>query len=147
MPEVKRLYSRWDKLYTPVIEKWIEQTKKGIYSNNNTIIDRIYLELIFNNYGKFFEGEDLDSWFKRFSLKNYKGKPINVEHNAKSGTSRLKLIAILASIQVTTGNAFNFESYVLTHFGIPSFETVKSRSKDKNEYVVTFKNCQTIMKK
>ena len=116
------------------------------YVSDGTIIDSLLLTLIFKKYGSYFKGETLKTWLMRFSTKDIEINPINVEPEARQGTGRLKLIAILAYIQSTTWNGINFENFVRTHFGILGFESTKSRSKDKEEFREIFKDCEKFLK-
>lgn len=141
-----RMSPEGEKLYRPIIEEWIEKAKQRNKSND-TIINRAYLEFIFMKYKGCFTGEELNTWLARFVIGERPMQPINVEKEARPGTSRLKLIAILASIQNATGNAFDFESFVQMNFGLSSFESSKSRNKEKKEYQETFKDCQKIIQK
>ena len=146
IPGACAYYERLDKLYSPVIEKWIEKNEKGD-PNDETIIKKAYIELIFDKYGGNFEGETIDTWCKRFHKRYIKLDPLKIEPEARPGTARLKLVGILASIQIITGNAFDFGKYVKDHFGINDFEVLKNRSKDKKDFIETKNNCQAIMKK
>jgi len=116
------------------------------YVSDGTIIDSLLLTLIFKKYGSYFKGETLETWLKRFSKEDIEINPINVESEARQGTGRLKLIAILACIQSTTWNGINYENFVRTHFGILGFESTKSRSKDKEEFREIFKDCEKFLK-
>jgi hypothetical protein len=128
--------------------KWLQA--KLVDSANDrkeTIIKSVYLELIFDKYGSCFEGETLDTWITRFTKQEVEINSIKVEPAAKLGTRRIKLIAILDSIQKITGNDFDFEKFVNTHFGISSFQSTKSRSKKKEEYKTIVKECDRILSK
>lgn len=111
------------------------------------IVRRGCLELIWDKYKGYFKSETPDSWLQRFSKNDISVAPIEVEAAAREGTSRLVLIAILASIQVQTGNAFDFGEYVRTHFGIDGYESAKHNNKDKETYIETMKYCKGILNK
>lgn len=110
------------------------------------ITNKLCLELIFQQYGNLFEGETPETWLTRFSQGNIKIDPIKVEKEAKPGSSRIVLIAILSSIQKTTGNGINFEEFVNAHFGISNFQVTKSRSRDQKEFKTIVTKCDQILK-
>ncbi len=111
------------------------------------IVRRGCLELIWDRYKYYFITENFESWLLRFSKGEISVPPIKVESVASEGSGRLVLIAILASIQKATGNAFDFEQYVRSHFGIEGFESAKSRHKDKNTFTETERYCKGILNK
>lgn len=101
-------------------------------STTELIADRVDLGVIWRMYGQHFPCETLDSWLQRFTHPdiNLSMPPINVEAAATKNSNRLILIAILSYIQKRTGGAFPYEEYVKNRFGIKSYQSVKSRSKD-----------------
>lgn len=111
------------------------------------IVSRGYLELIWYKYKDYFRSETPESWLQRFAKDDISVAPIEVEAAAKEGTSRLVLIAILASIQKKAGNAFDFKEYVRTHLGVDGFESAKHNNKDKKTYIETMKYCDGILNK
>jgi len=121
----------------------------GQPSTSDLIVRRGCLELIWDKHKDYFKGETPESWVKRFTHPdiNLPMPPIEVESAAKEGSGRLILIAILASIQKATGNAFDFADYVRTHFGIEGFESAKTRNKSKNTYQATTRYCDGILNK
>jgi hypothetical protein len=129
--------------------KWLQRKLNNSTNQsfgNETIIDSLFLSLIFRKYGHYFKNETLDTWLTRFSKDHIEITPINVESEAKEGTGRLKLLAILASMQRTTGNVRNFAAFVKNNFGILGFESAKTRSKDKAEFKEIVKDCDKIIK-
>ncbi len=130
--------------------KWLQIKLKDSVKNSNedmTIIDSLYLRLIFKEYGHNFENETLDSWLARFSKGHVEIDPIKVEPDAKPGTVKLKLIAILASIQKIPNTIINFESFVKTNFGINNFQSTKTKSQNKTGYKEIVKECDRILRK
>mgnify|MGYP000973145431 CR=1 FL=1 len=116
-------------------------------SSVELIVKRRHLEEIFDKYGHFFKGETLQTWVARFSRNSEEMDPINIGKEARRGTDRLILIAILASISKTTGNDFNFDRYVRNGFGIASYSSAKSRSQDKQEFKDIVKFCDGVLNK
>jgi hypothetical protein len=125
--------------------QWLRKLERP--DGNETIIHPMYLQLIFKRYGYLFEGETEDTWLLRFCKRSINIPQINIEMSVREGNNRLVLIAILASIQRATGNAFDFEHYVRSHFGIEGFESAKSRHKDKNTFTETERYCKGVLNK
>lgn len=117
------------------------------YVSDGTIIDSLLLTLIFKKYGSYFKGETLVTWLKRFNKNNKEINPINVDPDAKRGSTKLLLIAILSSIQKITGNDFDFENFVKTNFGINSYQSTKSKIRRQEEYLESVKTCDRILSK
>lgn len=115
-------------------------------SHNQTIVDQLYIRLLFKKYGGKFTHEDELSWLDRFIRDDQPREPIAVEKAAREKSSRRTLIAILASIQATTGNMFNFQEFVKTNFGIRNFEVTKNRIRDTEEFKIITHECKRILK-
>lgn len=129
--------------------KWLEKKVKYSDKNyiwNDTIVDSIWLIGIFKKYGSFFKGETIETWLTRFRNEDIKIDSINVEKDAKSGTAKLLLIAILGSVQKESGNKIDFETFVRKKFGIRSYQSTKTKSKEKPEYKAIEKHCDSIFK-
>lgn len=131
-----------------VLSEHLEQLRTlNRSTTTELIVRRGCLEMIWDKYKGYFVSETLDSWLQRFSKNEISVAPIEVEAAAREGTSRIVLIAILASIQLATGNAFDFGEYVRTHFGIDGYESAKHNNKDKKTYKETKEFCKGILNK
>jgi hypothetical protein len=124
---------------------------EGLYSkneaSNKTIIPTPYITLIYNKFREWIN-EPLEAWTERFvypSENSIKPKPLELASKAAEGSDRLVILGILASI--TTGNAFNFESFVSERFGIRGYEKAKSTHKNKQGFKDTVRECNAILKK
>lgn len=131
-------------------ETFIEESDETITEevteeSGETIIRRCYLELIFIKYGRLFDGEDIDTWFLRFRKGSVNVRPINIAPSVKGESNKLILIAILASIQDTTGGAFGFEEFVNSHFGIKAYQSTRSKNKEKPLFKDTYKAVNRIL--
>jgi len=111
------------------------------------IVRRGCLELIWDKYKDYFKGETPESWLRRFEKGDISMPQMKVDSSSREGSNRLVLIAILASIQVTTGNAFDFAKYASSHFGIEGLESSKTRHKEKRTYKETKRYCDGILNK
>lgn len=112
-----------------------------------SIVEPYLLKLIFKEYGHNFEGETLDQWKQRFSTSDINVPPIKVRADAREGSDRLILLAILASVHKTTGNGYPFAKYVESHFGISAFDSAKSRNKEKVTFRNVMKDCDRILRR
>lgn len=121
------------------------QWLKGLTKHELIISDMVIIA-IFNKYKHHFRNETPESWMRRFDRAMAPLPPIDIEPAATEGSDRLVLIAILSAIQDTTGNAFNFNDHVKTHFGISAFGSARSRNQDKETFIETFKSCKAILR-
>lgn len=124
-----------------------ELNKSGM---EETIIKSEYIGLIYDRYAaKWFPGESKQQWASRFIYPTDKPiEPIYLSNKeAREKTDKLALIAILATIQETTGNKFNFQKFAEQRFGLKNFDKAKKDHKDKATYIEIYKECSTILKK
>jgi hypothetical protein len=110
------------------------------------LIDPTTLGVIWRKYRHHFPSETLESWLHRFTRGAISLPPIKVEAAARQGTSKLILIAILAYIQNKAGSAFQFQQFVRTHFGIAAYQTLRTRSKDKKDFIDVHSQLNAIFK-
>lgn len=154
-PDPNKKFEYWDEArqmsYTKA-RKVVSDIERSLAPPTDTstptgsIVEPYLLKLIFEKYGHFFEGETRDQWMQRFSIADINVPPIKVRADAREGSDRLILLAILSSIQTTTGNAFDFEDYVKKHFGIKEFYTAKSRNNKKRPFKEVVRDCDRILK-
>lgn len=111
------------------------------------IIKKEYLIFIHKTFEEWIK-ESSDLWIERFVYPNkIPVNPIKIESEAKEGSSRLVLLAILESIQKTTGNAFFYPTFVQERFGIKAYQKAKTIHKSKQGFKETLKECDAILKK
>lgn len=111
------------------------------------IVRRGCLELIWDKYNEYFKGETPESWLQRFNKDAVELQPIQLSKAAREDSDRLVLIAILASIQDATGNAFDFSEFVKKNFGVNDFQVTKSRNKEKQTFKDITRYCKSILNK
>jgi hypothetical protein len=138
----KKIIELWNKLFVP---------DNPIISENvklEPIIKNEHSGLIYEKYKDNFKGETKELWNKRFIFPDSNPvDPILVEYEAREGTNKLILIAILAAINETTSDNFPFDKFVKERFGIKAFRKAKSDHKGKAEYNKVIAECRLIFRK
>jgi len=120
-----------------------EQTTQD---NQETIIEKDYLSIIYKRFKELFSGETLDSWLERFVYPtNNKIGKIEVTEKAKEGSNKLVLLAILDAVQQVKYGNFVYQNFVSDRFGIINFYRYKNEHKDKRTYQETLKICSQIL--
>lgn len=126
-------------------EKHATETKKK--NKVDTIIEIERLALMYRKYKEYFK-EPENQWIKRFVYPSETTiNPIDINKRALNGSDRLVLLAILASIQILTGNGFDYNNFVFDRFGIRNYQKAKSDHKNKQTYIDTLKECNSILRK
>ena len=127
-------------------EAFVKESEPGP-GNKEPIIGKEYLTFIYNKYRAYIN-EDLTPWVNRFIYPN--GPAVNkieIETKALSGSKRLVLLAILASIQDNRKESFDYNDFVFDRFGIKNFDKARHDHKDKPEFDKTFAECNAILRK
>jgi len=155
LEESKKFFEEYDSLEVEKINSQLKEFANGyikcLKELNNSFdvlisgISKSILVAIFNKYKDDFVNESIDSWLRRFHYQStMKIPPIDVDSNAREGTNRLILLAILSFVQSCTGNDFVFEKFVYDRFGIKSFQKTKSLHNNKNTYKEVLTKCNRI---
>jgi hypothetical protein len=129
------------------LKEYQDWLKNFLYETSNPIIPEEYIRLIYKKYQSYFEKETPESWVARFYYNSDSSsiKPISVSKEAKEGSSKLILIAILAAIEGKRDSKFNYNDFVSNRFGIIKFDKMKCDHKEKETYEETFKRCNDIL--
>lgn len=127
--------------------QWLR--KLGHPDGTEFIVSRLSLMLIWDEYKDYFRGETAETWLMRFAIPNSGiiNSPIEIDREAREGSNRLVLIAILASIQGKTKFARNFMEYVKINFGIAGFTSAVHYNGDKKTFKKTKEFCDGILNK
>jgi hypothetical protein len=110
------------------------------------IIKREYLTFIHLRFKEWIK-EPPDIWVERFIKDGSPVDRINIESEAKEGSRRLVILAILEAIHLAIGNAFDYQKFVNERFGISAFYKAKGVHEVKKGYIDTLKECNDILKK
>jgi hypothetical protein len=130
------------------LNEYVKWLKNYSIQNSEPIIPDEYIGLIFDEFKDHFNKETKSHWTERFRYPStIPIEPILACREAREGSDRLVLIAILAAIQKETGNKFSYNKFVFERFGIKAFEKMKSDHQKKQTYTVTSEKCNAILKK
>lgn len=124
--------------------KWLEKEDK---EEPNLVIKEEYIGLIYDEFHDAFPEETKEQWQQRFNIQNKAITAMKLSKEAREGTNRLKLLAILAAIQERTKNSFPFDKFVLARFGVKGYYKVKSIHQEDASFKETFKICRAILRK
>jgi hypothetical protein len=127
--------------------QFIERENNQLEQTQEPIIAAALLGAILYKYENLFK-DDAEQWLNRFRYPNMNtiDKIKLKASEAREDTDRLTLIAILAAIQESTGNSFDYNDFVLKRFGLTNFEQAKNKHKMKNTYAKVFADCRKILK-
>jgi hypothetical protein len=126
--------------------EWLNSQHKTDVTDE-TIINEFVLRAIFNKYSSNFPKETTETWITRFCCNSsINFTPVELAGEAREGTNKLILLAILSFVQTKTGNAFDFDDFVEKRFGIKNYQKAKSEHKSKDSFNDVFKKCDKIEK-
>lgn len=101
-----------------------------LISSNKLLASELLLTKLFNEYGKYYPGETIETWLKRFSIEKKKINPISMAGDTKKENNRLLLIHILKEFDAFLYNKAilpeGFAELIKNNFGF-DYKTAKSR--------------------
>ena len=120
---------------------------KGDNTEQEPIIDKIYILHFYKKFKSFFPDETKETWLQRFIYPCQTSiNPIKIESKVNGENNRLILLAILSEIYKFPHSDFIYSNFVLNRFGIKAFHKAISTHKDKPEYKTNLQICRQILK-